>query len=70
MIGGELCTFSEGYAQKATRLDILKDASIVDPDNPRDFASRYHTAGGKGFLKAGFGEGVEGAHPSSPMMTL
>jgi hypothetical protein len=66
VIGGELCTFSEGYAQQATRFDILKDASIVDPDNPRDFTSRYHTTRGKGFLKTGFGEGVENAHGFSP----
>lgn len=67
MIGGELCTFSEGYAQQTPFLDILKDASVVDPDDFRDLASRYHTAICEGFLKAGLGEGVEMAHgfPSS-----
>ena len=58
MIGGELCTFSEGYAQQAPFLDVFKDASVVDPDNFRDLASRYHTAICEGFLKTRFGEGV------------
>lgn len=65
MIGGELCTFSEGYAQQAALLDVLKNASVVDPDDFRDLASRYHTAICKGFLKAGFGEGVESTHGST-----
>jgi hypothetical protein len=52
--GGELDAVSEGDALKATFANVLQDASIVDPNDPRDFASRYHTAGGKSFLKTSF----------------
>lgn len=62
MVGGELQTLSETDTLQAARIDIFKNASVVDPDDARDLPGRYHTTGGKGFLKTGFREGIELGH--------